>query len=230
MQNISTPLHVVNVNHHSKLRVNQTYLTNVSFATWNTADWLVRECRWVSDPKTSNTSDCNIVKPTYHHIQSISHVKMFDGGKHDRKYPVRIKWIPEGDFRSMKAENATTSCEEMSVTCEAVHKFDFIMNDDHGCVCVADPLQIVWESLPQGSRAALHMCIFQTMSVSSFRAGFQRIGSPSSVSPSASSHFFVVVCVCPCCACLHCVYAMARRTLGEMSVIALILFFFLFEL
>ena len=62
----------------------------------------------------------------------------------------------------MKAENATTSCEEMSVTCEAVHRSlirtqlifawkkpkctNFIMNDDHGCVCVADPLQIVWEN------------------------------------------------------------------------------------
>ena len=38
------------------------------------------------------------------------------------------------------------------------------------------------------------------MSVSSFRAGFQGIGSPSSVSPSASSHF--VHCVCLSLLCL----------------------------
>ena len=29
-----------------------------------------------------------------------------------------------------------------------MHKFDFIMNDDHGCVCVADPLQMVHVNCP----------------------------------------------------------------------------------
>ena len=147
----------------------------------------------------------------------------------------------------MKAENATTSCEEMSVTCEAVHRSlirtqliiawkkpkctNFIMNDDHGCVCVADPLQIVWENPTRKPCCIGHVHFPDYVSFIKPARVFKGLGV---------LHLFqllpvptlCIVCVCPCCACLHCVYAMARRKLGEMSVIAiaLILPFFLFDL
>ena len=74
------------------------------------------------------------------------------------------------------------------------------MNDDHGCVCVADPLQIVWESPTRKPCCIGHVHFPDYVSFIKPARGFQGIGSPSSASPSASSHF--VHCVCLSLLCL----------------------------
>ena len=116
------------------------------------------------------------------------------------------------------------------MTCEAVHRSlirtqlifawkkpkctNFIMNDDHGCVCVADPLQIVWERPTRKPCCIRHVHFPDYVSFIKPARVFKGLGV---------LHLFhlmpvptlCVVCVCPCCACLHCVYAKGAAEVGR---------------